>query len=374
MRHVCALGCGPGVRGALSAITIALLAVLVGAVPAAAAPNPEWPAQCPQRVVLVLDLSESIDPYLPEVKKSASDLVDALRGASNEVAVVTFGSYATLAAPLMNVGNEAERRQLKDLIYDVSLTFGDGGGTNWQAGLSEAAALNPGIVLFLTDGQPTVSGSPSSGYLDSEDSLSPAVQVADSMRGSGTRIVGLGMGLEPEYVPNLVQVTGPVPDDDYYQTGTDAHGLLDKLYDVASKTCGIPVAALPQPEGGEFPVLPVIGAVVAAVLLAVLGGFLKSRPKSDPASPPSVRRKTEKLKDPSIRLSDLPPIAPNVTRMLEEEAAVRDADTEEPPDRKPRPPVRRMSLSRLHEAMDAQPPTGPKTGDESGQGSAGNRP
>jgi len=354
MRHVCALGCGPGVRGALSAITIALLAVLVGAVPAAAAPNPGWPAQCPQRVVLVLDLSESIDPYLPEVKKSASDLVDALRGASNEVAVVTFGSYATLAAPLMNVGNEAERRQLKDLIYDVSLTFGDGGGTNWQAGLSEAAALNPGIVLFLTDGQPTVSGSPSSGYLDSEDSLSPAVQVADSMRGSGTRIVGLGMGLEPEYVPNLVQVTGPVPDDDYYQTGTDAHGLLDKLYDVASKTCGIPVAALPQPGGGEFPVLPVIGAVVAAVLLAVLGGFLKSRPKSDPASPPSVRRKTEKLKDPSIRLSDLPPIAANLSSAPTEDAVTQPADEAGTAARDAPSSRRALSLDRLNRAIDDQ--------------------
>ena len=306
-----------------------LVATFTGSWPAAAATtNPAWPAKCPQRVVIVLDLSSSISPYLPEVKKSATDLVDALRGAPNEVAVVTFGTAASVAVPLLDVGNDAERARLKELVDRVGLGAGDGGATNWEEALHTAEALDPGVVLFLTDGEPTAHGTASTGYSQSTDNLTPAVQVADRMRRDGTRIVGVGMGLQSASIPNLVQVTGPVAGDDYYETGSDAVGLLDKLYDVAGKTCGIPVTALPQPEGGGFPVVPVVVGTLGLALAIGVVGYLRSRRRhvSGRPAPGPAAVKPERLKNRAIRAADVDKFVSDVAGTPPGDAADRPHD------------------------------------------------
>lgn len=336
-------------RSSLVAVAVLILLIIGAGQSDAVVPNPGWPAQCPQRLVVVLDLSASIGPNLGAVKKSASDLVDALRGAPNQVGVVAFGTEATVAIPMLDVGNDEQRRRLKDEVNDVRLLPGDGGGTNWEAALTTAASLKPDIVLFLTDGQPTAHGDPFSaaGVVADADNLTAAVRVADSMRSGGTRIVGVGMGLLPEYVPNLVQVTGPVAGDDYYQTGASADGLLNKLYDIASKACGIPVAALPQPEGGAFPVLPVIGGVLAAAVLAVIGGYWLSG-RGPERQPGSVKEKAKPLKDPSISWADVPSVAPDVTAAPSEVPIIDVASSPEGPSRRALGGPRRISVPRLH--------------------------
>jgi hypothetical protein len=239
-------------------------------------PNPAWPAHCPQRIVLAMDLSESMDSNLDAVKRSARNLIDALRGTSNEVAVVTFGTNAVVAVPATNVGMDGERQRIKKEIDGLDLFRGNLGGTNWDAALTTARTLRPTVVVLLTDGLPNAHGQPATGggQLD----LEPAVRAADVLKSNGTRVVGLGLGLLPGNVGNLAAVTGPTSGDDFYQT--DASGLLSKLYDIASKACGVPVAALPQPEPGTFPLMPVIGAGVVAVIAVVGGGILLSRRRS----------------------------------------------------------------------------------------------
>jgi hypothetical protein len=223
-----------------------------------------------------MDLSESMEPNLEAVKQSARNLIDALRGTSNEVAVVTFGTDAVVAVPATNVGVDDERQRIKQKIDDLGIFRGNLGGTNWDAALTTARTLQPTVVILLTDGLPNVHGQPATGggQLD----LEPAVRAADVLKNSGARVVGLGMGLLPANVGNLAAVTGPTSGDDFYQT--DASGLLSKLYDIASKACGVPVAALPQPEPGTFPLMPVIGVGVVAVIAAVGGGILLSRRRS----------------------------------------------------------------------------------------------
>lgn len=262
-------------------VTAGIVALLSGTPAALAdAPNPPWRERCPQRIVLAIDLSESMGSNLDAVKKSASNLIDALRGAPNDVAVVTFGTNAVVAVPVTNVGVDDERQRVKKEVDDLDLLRGDLGGTNWDAALTTVRSLQPTVVVLLTDGLPTAHGAPAtggSGPLVSEH-LASAVRAADVLKSSGTRVVGLGMGLLPENVGNLAAVTGPTSGDDFYQT--DTPGLLTKLYDIASKACGIPVTALPAPEPGTFPLAPVIGAGVVAVIAAVGGGILLSRRRS----------------------------------------------------------------------------------------------
>lgn len=361
-------------RGALIGLAVALL-LLAGAGPAsAAAPNPTWPSRCPQRIVVVLDLSTSIGPNLPAVKKSASDLVDALRGAPNQVGVVTFGSEATVAIPMLNAGDDVQRQRLKDEVGDVGLLPGDGGGTNWEVALTTAASLKPDVVLFLTDGEPTAHGDPFSaaGVVQDSDDLAAAVRVADSMRRGGTRIVGVGMGLLPQSVPNLVEVTGPVDGDDYYETSANTDGLLNRLYDIASKTCGIPVAALPQPEAGSFPVLPVVGGILAAALLAVIGGYIKSRRKPSEKSP-TVMPKGEPIRNPSISLDEIPAAAIDVTAAP---PATPVPEVVPSPEGRPRRALgapRRLSVRRLHTATGEGSTDSTSTSDDRSSGPADDR-
>jgi von Willebrand factor type A domain len=269
--------CGRGVRRIVRYALVLFTAgigVLLSGMPAAWAdiPNPSWPRHCPQRIVLAVDLSESMEPNLDAVKQSARNLIDALRGAPNEVAVVTFGTNAVVSVPATNVSVDDERQRVKKDIDDLSLLRGNDGGTNWDAALTTVRTLRPTVVVLLTDGLPTAHGQPATG---GSGSLDFAVRAADALKGDGTRVVGLGLGLLPENVGNLAAVTGPANGDDFYQT--DASGLLNKLYDIASKACGIPVPALPSPEPGTFPIMPVIGAGVVAVIAAVGGGILLSR-------------------------------------------------------------------------------------------------
>lgn len=332
-----------------------LVFLLLGAGPAAALPNPGWPARCPQRLVVVLDLSSSIGPHLDVVKQAATDLADALRGAPNEVAVVTFGTLATVSVPMVDVGNADERQRLKDAVDDLDLLEGDAGGTNWEAAFITAASLQPDIVLFLTDGQPTTHGDPFAQNADpyDVDNVTPAAQVADQLKSGGTRIVGVGMGLLPENVPNLAQVTGPVPDDDYYETSASADGLLDRLYDIAGKACGIPVAALPQPEGETFPVLAVLGGVVGAALLAVVGGLLLSRRTSGPLATVGPKP-VAVLSNPTIGLDAVPRVAREVMTGRDD-TAVTPPDPAPPAADPPAPTMRgprRISTARLQIPTD----------------------
>jgi hypothetical protein len=290
-----------------------VVATFLGTAAPASAANPPWPGRCPQKIVMVLDLSSSIGANLPEVKHAAADLVDALRGAPNQLAVVAFGSAATVAIPLLDAGDDDQRARLKAGVDDVGLVSGDGGGTNWEAAFQVTRSLQPDLVLFLTDGEPTVHGDPYSGagLQQGPDDLAPAVRIADAMKADGVRIVGLGVGLTGTGLSNLVSVTGPVEGEDHYPTTATAQALLDRLYDITSKACGIPVAALPQPEGTAFPLLEVLGGAVAAVLLAIVVGLLISR-RSRPGGQagPVAASPRAPLPPASIRLDDVP--APSI--------------------------------------------------------------
>lgn len=345
------------------ALVTASAALLLSCPPAARAdsPNPPWRQQCPQRIALVLDLSESMGPNFDSVKQSASDLIDALRGARNEVAVVTFGTDAAVAVSATNVGADDARRHVKEQVDDLTLLEGNLGGTNWDAALITIHGLHPDVVILLTDGQPTAHGQPAtggSGPLDPEH-LASAVREADALKSSGTRIVGLGMGLLPDNVSNLVAVTGPTDGDDFYQT--DASGLLNKLYDVASKACGVPVIALPQPEPGTFPLMSVIGVGVVAVLATVIGGLLLSRHRSGTAALATPAAGAQP--DPTTPAGPRP--MASIVQREDDPAEERTATPTAKAEGRRREP-RRISLARI---QNADPPH--RRGHDSGKGDSG---
>jgi len=143
-------------------------------------------------------------------------------------------------------------------------------------------------------------------------------------------VVGIGIGLLPQYLPNLAEVTGPTANDDYYQTGTTADGLLDKLYDIASKTCGIPVAALPQPQGADLPVMMIVGGVIAAALLAAIAGYFFSRRRSGDA-PAVAPRKSGAIANPTIGWDEIPAVPANIAQAQPPPTTVGSPDPPQAP-------------------------------------------
>lgn len=292
-------------------LCLGLSGVVLGAEKAgAAAANPPWSGQCPQSIVLVLDRSASMDGQMDEVHDAAKDLVDALRGAPNTVGVVSFGTAARLEREPVRVDDQDDRRRLKDLVDGLDDLEED---TNWEAALTEAARLEPQLVVLLTDGVPTVYGTPAQ-YSDVDDlaPVSAAATAADRLKQGGTRVVAVQIGEYEGAAPNLAAVTGPTSGDDYYVTGVNE--LVDVLYDVARKACDVPLAALPAPEPPPFPVLPVLGGGGLVVAATVGGGVLLSRRRREAEGVSATvvaDQGPSALPNPTIRLDDLaPPEAP----------------------------------------------------------------
>ena len=320
-------------RLALASATLAVAAGLLGpASPAAAdTQNPPWPHACPLRVALVLDLSGSMQAVADPLREASKDLVDSLRGSSSEVTVIGFASDAWTVAGAADVKNEDAREALKDELDDVEVAQG---ATNWEQALVAAEAADPQLVVMVTDGYPNAKGSPA--VQDDVGSLKPAGAVADRLRKNGTRIVVIAMGQGAADPANLARISGPRPGDDYYLANADQ--LLRQLYDISSKACGIPVAALPQPIPDPFPWRNVLLAVAVVLALLIGSGMLAARRARGSAPRPTGRPVQAKPANPTIRREE-------IERELERTRARRPAEPAEPAPTAGRDDVGRRSMS-----------------------------
>jgi len=321
-----------------------LLLVLTSARPASAAlvPQPAWPAKCPLRVGLFLDQSSSLAAGFGDVKNASQDLVDALRDHPSEVMVAGFGTNASVVHPLTDVSTKPGRTAVKKAIRGLD-TFNDSSGqgaTNWEAALQLAESSEVQIAVILTDGLPNVYGSPVQQAEPGDDSaLTAARKVADRLKRSGTRVVPVGMDLGEGGVENLAAISGPKAGDDYFLTRVNV--LRGELYQIAAKSCGVPISALPTPEPPAFPLRNVIIGLVAGVALLVVAGFGINRvrngvkrPPSTPVSPPPTP-----VEDRILRVSDLTGSVAAPT------APPPEPQADEPEDPISRPPTKPRSMS-----------------------------
>lgn len=267
------------------------VALLAGARPAGAEPGPgiannPWPVDCNMRVGVVVDRSHSIraasgqNPAL--VRHAVGDLADRLQGTGASMAVWSFSTLASgFSGPNPLGGADVEAADYPSIGF-TSLATGAGvasvtatanaipfelppadptdpnrdrlGATNWEAGLGHTSHGIPGavapngdrprdadVLIFFTDGNPTISNGQLTGGADTSDAdVDAALVAADEVKTTSapTRIVGVGVG--NVNAPNLERVTGGYPAaqefEDYWLT--DFGGLGDTLLDVATRICG----------------------------------------------------------------------------------------------------------------------------------------
>jgi hypothetical protein len=222
-------------------------------------------------------------PSMKRVRQASDDLIDSFRGSRTTMTVIAFGTSAYRVAANVAVADKTSRGQLKHDVDALDSLDDNAGGTNWEGALQAASLTSPNLVVMLTDGDPTVYGSPAVQATDLTDAVAPATAWADRLKRQGTRVVLLGIGLDHGTAQTLPLISGPTVGDDYYLTDPD--GLLHQLYDVSSKACGIPIAALPKPEPAAFPLKKVILGALAG-LLALLGIGLVAGRRRGRSTPP----------------------------------------------------------------------------------------
>ncbi|WP_029145653.1 LPXTG cell wall anchor domain-containing protein [Microbacterium luticocti] len=212
---------------------------------AASLANPQAPKQCGISIAMVLDQSGSMgdDNKQANLKSAAKEAVNALVGTPSSVAIYTFGTTDDSQGHQASTSTATTASAAPLISFINGLPAGNqlNSATNWDRGLSQVPA-GFDLVLFVTDGAPTVWGTSSTSggntsFQDIENGIFSANKVKSqngATAGHKERIVGLGIGLGDAAV-NLASVTGPTPGVDYF-TAT-AGGFGDVLKDLATGNC-----------------------------------------------------------------------------------------------------------------------------------------
>jgi hypothetical protein len=204
-----------------------------------AADNPPLPATCGTglKVLLLLDTSGSTEPYRDDYTKAGKVFVDTLAGTPTQLMISSFATESHPGGTMYDLSTAAGAT---DANKEIDRLYGpdfDGGFTNWDAAFQDAAKAGVDVVIFVTDGNPTVHKGGSSSLENivyGVASANLAKYPALNQTKQGQRILGVGVGGGLS-VANLSAVSGPKLDEDYF-TGSEAE-LAAKLRDIAAKLC-----------------------------------------------------------------------------------------------------------------------------------------
>ncbi|WP_183407925.1 vWA domain-containing protein [Nocardioides marmoriginsengisoli] len=215
--------------------------------------NPSVRSGCGLDVALILDLSSSVGEELPELKHAADALVDGLVGTNSRVATFSFsnGSPAPNGTPNHPALAPVETQTGADAVKAGYASWAVGGGTNWDAGMFAAGTASPqyDVAVVVTDGHPSVYGSPQQSFNSSWDrfkEMEYSIFSANLLKSQGTRVLAVGIGTlltGDADALNLAAISGPTKYDgtnadaaDYYQAASfGAAG--DALATVAESFC-----------------------------------------------------------------------------------------------------------------------------------------
>jgi hypothetical protein len=204
-----------------------------------AAVNPPLPATCGAglKVLLLLDTSGSTEPYRADYIAAGQAFVNGLGGSPTQLKISSFASDSYPGGTtydLATTGGQDDANKEIDRLYGVDF---NGGMTNWDAAMQDAALAGVDVIVFVTDGNPTVhvNGSKSlENIAFGIASANLAKYPAMDQKGVAQRILGVGVGNNIS-TANLSAMSGPVADEDYF-LGSEKE-LAAKLREIADKLC-----------------------------------------------------------------------------------------------------------------------------------------
>ena len=220
--------------------------------------NPALPQKCGLKIAIVLDLSNSlVGEDVPNSKKAAKGMVDALQGTPSSVGLFTFATFApdktNSSLSATSVSSKSGADKVKKAIDDLERVPSSVGGTNWDRGLGQVPTGVYDMILFVTDGNPTAYGTPGSspnldyGFNADAIDLEKAITAANSHKKAGTFVMGLGVGASINS-DNIKKISGNTKDQDYFII-SDYSKLAAKLKEIALKNCKGTVTVVKQVRG-----------------------------------------------------------------------------------------------------------------------------
>jgi hypothetical protein len=235
----------------------------------AAAANPPLPTTCGTglKALLLLDTSGSTSGYIDEYKTAAKTFVSTLAGTPTTLRISSFSTISYPGATTYDLATTAGQTAANAEIDRVYGPDYAGELTNWDAAFQDAAKAGVDVIVFVTDGVPTVhlvGGTPTSGSGGFEDvaygiaaaNLAKYPQLDQTLTKQRVLGVGVGSGIAVE---NLAAVSGPTEGSDY-TVAASPDALAAVLKGVATKIC--PPAPTPV-----TPVTPVVAAAAPSAIL-----------------------------------------------------------------------------------------------------------
>ena len=226
---------------------------------------------------MLLDKSGSIGDTTGEAnayRDAAQAFVNAL---ANTPTSLKIGSFNTAAA--FSNGGSAYNLDLGADVTSanaaISSIYGSvSGGTNWDAGMQLAATAGSDLVVFITDGNPTVrnpnsntDSSDTSGTVNQLD-LAYGIASANLTKGANEKIlaVGVGSGITAN---NLKLMSGPNnfdtnPTNPDYAAISDPAALSTFLKTLANQLCGARIHVRKLTDGEPNPTTPRSGWTMTA--------------------------------------------------------------------------------------------------------------
>lgn len=225
--------------------------------------NPTLPSECGQglKVLLLLDRSGSTEPYKTDYAKAAKTFVSTLADTPTTLKITSFADTVQSGNGTSYDLSDAGDRAAADTKID-SVYASPSGATNWDEALHDAAGAGVDVVVFITDGNPTVrKGNLSGGGSTEIDDITFGIASANSAKdpngtpGSGDEQTMLGVGVGAVSIPNLSAVSGLTEGTDY-TTASDPTELAAVLKEIATKLCGgtikIDKKLVPSADPGLF--------------------------------------------------------------------------------------------------------------------------
>ncbi len=162
--------------------------------------NPVFPQACGIDVGLVIDISGSTAAANTSLKEAADTLAQSLVGTPSRMALFSFASDSPASGAGRNFPEltSVSTQEQADAFKARYAGWDSDGATNWDQGLAApgAAADIYDVVVFMTDGNPTVYGNPRVGSrgFGSIIEAETGIFSANRLKAQGSRVIAFGVG------------------------------------------------------------------------------------------------------------------------------------------------------------------------------------
>ena len=204
--------------------------------------NPKIQATCRTglNVLMVLDTSRSTKGYGQDYNAAAKAFINQLSGTTTTLKINSFATTSTANAATYDLSSAGGQTSAKTFVDGVVNAGSGSGSTNWDAAMQDASKAKVDVVVFITDGNPTIHVGGSGSLADltygiASANLAKNPDMSASANGDEQAVLAVGVGAGIA-LNNLQAISGPTAGKDYAVASNPAD-LAALLKELATTIC-----------------------------------------------------------------------------------------------------------------------------------------